>query len=105
MWKGETCLWTSSYAFSGRLATPPRCLIPGRAKYSFGRNKNPTNPFPVAKVREVEITLPNRQRHDVDHVWLQHTETLRDVVQPGSRFMCDCTVKRRARWGRMDDGF
>jgi hypothetical protein len=60
---------------------------------NFGRNKNPTNPFPIAKVREIEITLPNRQRHELDHVWLQHSETLQGVVQPGSHFVCDCRVK------------
>jgi hypothetical protein len=32
--KGESRRWTCSYPVSGRLAIPPRCLIPGRAKYN-----------------------------------------------------------------------
>jgi hypothetical protein len=66
--------------------------VQGRlVKYSS--NKNPTHIFLVALIDDIEVTLPNRERHDLGHGWMQHVETMKDIVPEYARFSCDCKVR------------
>jgi hypothetical protein len=54
-------------------------------------------PRQVALFEDCEVTLPNKERHDLGHVWLQNAEPLRDVTV-GDRVRCSCRVSVYKRY-------
>lgn len=53
-------------------------------------NKNPTKPFKVALMQDVEVEIA-RARYDLGHVWIQHAEPFADLHH-GDRIQCYCRV-------------
>jgi hypothetical protein len=53
-------------------------------------NKNPSKPFKVALLQDVEVEL-SKGKHDLGHLWVQHAETFVDVHY-GDRIQCSCRV-------------
>jgi hypothetical protein len=52
----------------------------------------------AALVLDLEVLLPNRERHTIDHTWIQHAETLKHL-KPGDRFRCRCVVNAYRKCG------
>src|SRR5438270_4867297 len=58
-------------------------------------NKNPSKPFKVALMQDVEVEL-SRGKHDLGHVWVQHAETFAGLTY-GDRVQCSCRVGQYRR--------
>jgi hypothetical protein len=55
-------------------------------------NRNPSRPFLVALVQDMEVELPTKARHHLGHLWIQYAETMKGLSR-GDRFRCTCIVK------------
>jgi hypothetical protein len=55
-------------------------------------NRNPSRPFLVALVQDMEVELPTKARHHLGHLWIQYAETMKQLSR-GDRFRCTCIVK------------
>jgi hypothetical protein len=58
-------------------------------------NKNPSKPFKVALLQDVEVEL-SKGKHDLGHVWVQHAETFAGLNY-GDRVQCSCRVGQYRR--------
>jgi hypothetical protein len=58
-------------------------------------NKNPSKPFKVALLQDVEVEL-SKGKHDLGHVWVQHAETFASLNY-GDRVQCSCRVGQYRR--------
>lgn len=52
----------------------------------------------VCLAQDVEVTLPNLERHDIGHVWIQHAETMKELRE-GDRFTATCRISTYAKEG------
>ena len=58
-------------------------------------NKNPSKPFKVALLQDVEVEL-SKGKHDLGHMWIQHAETFASLNY-GDRVQCSCRVGQYRR--------
>jgi hypothetical protein len=58
-------------------------------------NKNPSKPFKVALMQDVEVEL-SKGKFDLGHVWVQHAETFAGLNY-GDRVQCSCRVGQYRR--------
>ncbi len=58
-------------------------------------NKNPSKPFKVALLQDVEVEL-SKGKHDLGHMWIQHAETFAGLNY-GDRVQCSCRVGQYRR--------